>query len=138
MPMAQPVQPPSHTPAHALRCTFAAFAFLAFPLLAFAQACSVTEARLAGAWERSGRAGTFEQMEFAREDGAQVFNSWLHERPEFLDGRWSLAGCRLHIATTASSAPAFAYTLRMKGRHQLELRARGEGVARYRRMKPAP
>jgi hypothetical protein len=115
-----------------------AFAILVFPLLAFSQACTVTEKLIVGAWERQGKAGYFEQMEFTSESGVNHFNSWLHERPELLDARWSLANCRLQISDPASASPAFVYTLRMKGNNLIELKARGDTAARYQRMQTAP
>jgi hypothetical protein len=116
----------------------AAIAILAFSHVAFSQTCTVTEKLMAGAWERSGRAGYFEQMEFTSEAGANVFNSWLHERPEILNATWSLAECTLRISTPESTFPEFIYKLRMKGKNTLELKASGESAASYRRLKSTP
>lgn len=115
-----------------------AFAILAFPLLAFSQPCRVTEKLITGSWERKGETGYFEQMAFTSESGVHTFNSWLHERPDILDAKWSLANCKLEISSPESASPVFAYTLRTKGKNLLELKAKGEGTATYRRLKSAP
>lgn len=38
-----------------------------------------------------------EAIELANNDGVQTFNSWLHDRPSAVDGRWTLDGTRLVI-----------------------------------------
>ena len=38
-----------------------------------------------------------EAIELADNDGVQTFNSWLHDRPSAVDGRWTLDGTRLVI-----------------------------------------
>ena len=91
---------------------------------------------LEGAWQRAGRSGFFEQMEFAREDGRRVFNSWLHERPEMSNATWSFDQCTLRIHSVNEPALAFAYEVRMPSRDRLELKEAKEPVARYRRIKP--
>lgn len=39
-----------------------------------------------------------EAIEFADNDGVRTYNSWLHDRPSAVDGRWALMGARLTIA----------------------------------------
>ncbi len=116
----------------------AALVLLAFPLLAYSRSCPITEASLAGSWERRGRTGYFEQMELTIEGNSKVFDSWLHERPDMLDARWALVGCTLKIFAARSTTPAFVYKLRMNGKNGLELKAIGEAPARYRRVERAP
>lgn len=38
-----------------------------------------------------------EAIEFADNEGVQTYNSWLHDRPSAVDGRWTLAGDKLTI-----------------------------------------
>ncbi len=38
-----------------------------------------------------------EAVEFAANDGVHTYNSWLHDRPSAVDGRWSLDGTTLAI-----------------------------------------
>lgn len=38
-----------------------------------------------------------EAIELADNDGVQTYNSWLHDRPSAVDGRWTLDGTRLVI-----------------------------------------
>lgn len=39
-----------------------------------------------------------EAIELADNDGVQTYNSWLHDRPSAVDGRWALNGARLTIS----------------------------------------
>ena len=108
---------------------------LATPLLAQAKSCGVTEARLAGAWQRSGGLGPFEQMEFATEGGRRVFNSWLHERPDISAGSWSLQACVLKISHPTEAALSFTFSARLTRNGRLQLREDAEPGASYRRIK---
>lgn len=112
-----------------------ALVLLIFPLMVRAGPCTITDKDLVGGWERSGGAGFFEQMEFTVEDGAKVFNSWLHDRPEISDGVWSLEGCALDISDPHSAMPPFAYVVHLQRKNVLELRERDGSVAKYRRIK---
>ncbi|MFP8779429.1 hypothetical protein [Hydrogenophaga sp. RWCD_12] len=97
----------------------------------------MTEKSLAGSWERVSRAGAFEQMELAVEDGRRVFHSWLHERPEITDGQWSLKGCRLEVRVPSEPALSYTFTVMAADGKRLILREAGEpGAGRYRRIAP--
>ena len=110
-------------------------ALLAAPLLAQSKSCGVTEASLAGAWQRSGGLGPFEQMEFATEGGRRVFNSWLHERPDISDGSWSLQSCVLRISHPTEAALSFTFSARLTRSGRLQLKEDAEPSASYRRIK---
>ena len=110
-------------------------ALLAAPLLAQAKSCGVTEASLAGAWQRSGGLGPFEQMEFATEGGRRVFNSWLHERPDISNGSWSLQSCVLRISHPTGAALSFTFSARLTHTGRLQLKEDAEPGASYRRIK---
>lgn len=97
--------------------------------------CAVTEKSLTGSWEQLSRAGAFEQMEFAVEDGRRVFHSWLHERPEISTGQWRLKGCTLEVRAPSDPALSYTFTVISSDGKRLILREAGEaGVARYRRI----
>ncbi|KIQ97407.1 hypothetical protein TI01_1014 [Lysobacter sp. A03] len=61
--------------------------------------CDVAEGTLAGDWQRTGEAGTFEQFSLGMENGERRFDSWLHERPEVSGGSWTyqVDDCRLAL-----------------------------------------
>ena len=101
---------------------------------ALAAPCTVTDKRLIGEWLQTNGAGFFEQMKFALEKERNVFDSWLHERPEIADGTWSLEKCVLRISGP-DPALTFVYSVNMPSNARLELREKGRGVAKYRRVK---
>jgi hypothetical protein len=82
--------------------------------------------------------GFFEQMEFTSEGARNVFNSWLHDRPEVAGASWSLKNCVLRISNPGNPALSFVYFVRMQGAQGLELREAGQPVAKYRRLKAEP
>jgi hypothetical protein len=98
-------------------------------------ACKLTPQSVNGAWERTSRAGYFEQMEFTSEGAHKVFNSWLHERPEVQGATWSLEHCVLRIWSASDASLSFEYAAGVGPRQRLELRKAGEPVAIYRRIK---
>lgn len=46
--------------------------------------------RLLGYWLCESGDCPDEAIEFANNDGVQTYNSWLHDRPSAVDGRWQL------------------------------------------------
>ncbi|KRA14584.1 hypothetical protein [Lysobacter sp. Root604] len=111
-------------------------ALLLAPAVAWAApACKVQPAQLIAAWE-SDDDGHFEQFELNQRDGQRGFDSWLHERPDLLDGRWSFdpKTCRLRI-DHAASGQRWDYAVRMSGPDILLLREADEtSSARYRKI----
>ena len=97
-------------------------------------ACAVTEDMIAGPW-RSVKGGFFQEMAFERADGKREFNSWLHQRPEYSGGEWTLEGCRLAIRIESANT-SFEYTgVRVSG-SRLYLRRQGEKSEEvYKRIK---
>ena len=93
--------------------------------------CRVKNDELVGAWTRVGSAGDFEEFALTREKGQQVFDSWLHERPEVSGGRWLLNDCVLHIESPSDASMSQDYGVSL-ARGRLRLVAGGE-VATYRR-----
>jgi hypothetical protein len=117
------------------RAGFAA-ALLAASLCAAAQKprCTVTEAMVAGPWQ-SVKGGSFEEFALEREDGRRVFNSWLHQRPEYSGGEWTLKDCRLTIRVEGAGASFEYASVRVAG-NRLYLREAGEKAeAVYKRIR---
>jgi len=97
--------------------------------------CAVTEEMIAGPWT-SVKGAFFQDMELAREGGKRVFNSWLHERPEYLGGEWQLENCRLRI-TYAPANVSFDFASVRVSKNRLYLREEGgKAEAVYKRIKP--
>ena len=100
---------------------------------ASAAPCAVAARELLGAWRSRG--GPFEQMELTVQGGHQVFNSWLHDRPEVSDGRWMLSGCTLQISAGRSGEGTWALEVMSLSASRLALREQGERrAAIYRRV----
>jgi hypothetical protein len=98
--------------------------------------CAVTEAQLLGAWQ-SVSGGFFQEMEFALDAGKGVFNSWLHQRPEILGGRWRVEACTLFIEASNSDGLRFELQLVRRRGDRLYLREPdGQGDWVYKRVKP--
>ena len=96
--------------------------------------CAVTEDMIVGPWQ--GVKGTFfQEMALEREGGKRVFNSWLHQRPEYSGGEWTLEDCRLGIRIDSANA-SFDYAgVRVSG-SRLYLRRQGEKSEEvYKRIK---
>jgi hypothetical protein len=97
------------------------------------QKCAATEATIVGSWE--GVKGSFEEMAFEREDGKRIFNSWLHQRPEYIGGEWTLDKCWLAIRIESAGA-SFDYAWVRRSGSRLYLRKQGEGAEEvYKRIK---
>jgi uncharacterized protein len=63
------------------------------------QVCHEYAHQLPGAWKSASDTAPFEVIAFSQ-SGAQGqgrFDTWLHERPEFSDGRWLLEACYLRL-----------------------------------------
>ncbi|MGN6389864.1 MAG: hypothetical protein ACTHL1_10160 [Burkholderiaceae bacterium] len=102
-----------------------------------AKTCRVRQVDLLGAWEASGDTGPFEEMEFASAGSRNVFHSWLHQRPDIVDGTWSLRGCALTIVDPAGPI-TLTFHVRTAGRNRIELQENGAPAARYVRIDATP
>jgi hypothetical protein len=93
------------------------------------------EDRLLGNWACvSGPCGDPE-IQFARDDGRRVYNSWLHERPSASGGSWTLAGNRLSMSCCGHASPSEWVVMRVSEKH-LHLRPAGSKEnAVFRRLK---
>lgn len=81
----------------------------------------------AQAHRRMGRPRSpFEQMEFAVQDGHQVFSSWLHDRPEVSGGLRTLTGCTSRVAAGRSSEGNWTLQLIALGPSRPTLRQDGK------------
>lgn len=104
-----------------------------------AEPCDARQSDLVGAWHRSGVDGFFEQMAFSRDGERRVFDSWLHERPEFMDASWQLDGCRLTVVPKDDADLTFRLTILSLDRERLRFRDEGNGTTgTYRRHRDPP
>lgn len=76
--------------------------------------CHVTEQQLAGAWQRSGDAGFFEEFELVSSGGSHTFNSWADQRPELSGANWRLEHCELTITPQQQEFPPFQFKVELK------------------------
>ena len=127
------------------RCTTAAALHDAYvrrlaqlrPTGAATAACPVGEADLVGAWVRRSGPGFFEEMAFAIDGSRHDFESWLHHRPEFSGGSWTLKDCVIHVRH--ASEEALAVDFRVTGLRGAELRLESmddPGTTVYRKVHP--
>jgi hypothetical protein len=83
--------------------------------------CAAFAKSLVGVWITAG-SGYFEEMAFEQNEDGNVFNSWLHYRPEMLDKRWSVSGCNLRIYDPEGNPDfEFNYTIRSASKRRLVL-----------------
>ncbi|MDQ6683601.1 MAG: hypothetical protein M3Z16_00600 [Pseudomonadota bacterium] len=98
--------------------------------------CRADEKAVTGAWMLLRGDAYLEQFALEVDAGRQVFNSWLHERPETSGGHWELADCVLSISSPSEPSLALTFVIRLIGRDRLELKpAEGGKVAVYRRIR---
>ncbi|MDB5803323.1 MAG: hypothetical protein JWN73_645 [Betaproteobacteria bacterium] len=96
--------------------------------------CEVTDDVLIGAWTIASDGGVFEQMEFTTAGEQNFFNSWLHERPEISNATWTLENCTLRITKANDPSHPLVFTTSIGTGQRLELREKGQPLARYRRV----
>ena len=60
-----------------------------------------------------------EAIELADNDGVKTYNSWLHDRPSAVDGRWSLEGA--HLVIRCCEDVEYEYTVVETGEERLVL-----------------
>ena len=83
--------------ADCLRSAYAARLSALKSQAAAGSSCPVQEASLVGAWVRRSGPGFFEEMAFGVDGTQRGFDSWLHHRPEFSGGSWTLKDCTIYI-----------------------------------------
>jgi hypothetical protein len=118
----------------------------AFALAAFAAAiagsmpahaadiCEVSDDVLIGMWTIASDGGVFEQMEFTTAGEQNLFNSWRNERPEVSNATWALENCTLRITKVNDPSHPLVFTTSVGTGQRLELREKGQPLARYRRI----
>jgi hypothetical protein len=90
---------------------------------------------VAGVWVSVKGPTDFDSMEFVVEDGAQIFRSWMHNRPAWF-GSWTLDGTVLTV--TMQENVTLKWTVVSVSKKKLVLLAEGEkkkSVYRRVRMK---
>jgi hypothetical protein len=109
--------------------------FALSPVTVFAaksKACNVDAQSLLGYW--AGR-GQFEEMQFVREDGANVFNSWLHQRPDHFGARWTISDCTLTIVPRGDLSYSYTFKVRVSGKTLTLIDPADGSVSKYRRLR---
>jgi hypothetical protein len=98
--------------------------------------CTAFAKSLVGVWLIAG-SGFFEEMTFEQNEDGNVFNSWLHHRPDRLGQRWSVSGCQLRIYDPDGNPDfEFNYTIRRADGRRLVLVERdGSDIGVYKRFR---
>jgi hypothetical protein len=99
-----------------------------------ADICEVSDDVLIGMWTIASDGGVFEQMEFTTAGEQNLFNSWLQERPEVSNATWALENCTLRITKANDPSHPLVFTTSIGTGQRLELRQKGQPLARYRRI----
>ncbi len=96
--------------------------------------CAAFAKSLVGTWLIAG-SGFFEEMTFEQNEEGNVFNSWLHHRPDVFGKRWTVIGCNLRIFDPEGNADfEYNYTIAAAGARRLVLVDRDGGdVGKYKR-----
>lgn len=101
--------------------------------------CAGYAQRLPGAWKMVSELGAFEEIAFEKgqTEGRGRFDTWLHSRPELVDGQWQIQGCRLLLLYPGETddGSAAGMTIKSLDGDRLEILDNGEAQpAVYRRM----
>ena len=95
--------------------------------------CPTAPTQLLGAW-KSEKLGSFEEFALSQEEGAPVFQSWLHHRPDIFNARWTYHACQLNIVTHDTALDT-SFTVVSVTSKRLVLIERGEKYQQvYRRI----
>lgn len=97
------------------------------PPASAARACAVREADLLGSWVRRSGPAFFEEMAFGADGTKKEFDSWLHHRPEFSGGSWSLKECTIYIKHPVAADLAFEFKVIAYRNGRLQIAENGEG-----------
>lgn len=101
----------------------------------FAENCKFSEKEFLGSWNASSKSAPFEVMSFETDSEGKHFNSWLHERPDFLDGTWAYENCVLRVAHATENDLNYEFVVTAVTKNTLVLRERKQASElRYRRV----
>ncbi len=69
--------------------------------------CPIKGDTLQGSWARV-KGGFFEEMNFSDDNGAKLFFSWIHHRPE-MAGTWEVRQCTIQIKSNSDEKMQFEF-----------------------------
>lgn len=100
-----------------------------------AESCKFSEVAFLGDWAAVSKAAPFEVMAFERDREGNHFNSWLHERPDFLDGSWMYEKCILRVVHATEKDLSYEFVVIASTKNSLVLRERKQtSDLRYKRV----
>jgi hypothetical protein len=73
-------------------------------------------------------------MQFTKIEGVNIFNSWLHHRPDQFGAVWTLSGCTLTIVPRGDPQFAYEFTVRMSGKALVLTDNGDQSTSTYRRL----
>lgn len=96
--------------------------------------CNVDEQKLLGYWKGD---GPFEEMQFTKTDGLNIFNSWLHHRPDQFGAVWTFSRCKLSIVPRGDPQFGYEFTVRMSGKALVLIDNGDQSTSTYRPLRDA-
>ena len=97
--------------------------------------CGVTERSILGDWEAESRAAPFELMAFERDGERGIFNSWVHERPDYMRASWTLKDCLIRVKHSDDRRLDMNFSIVKASVNKLTLReVNGKQVFAYKRV----
>lgn len=107
-------------------------------LATIAASCPITEHGLiSGGWMRDSATGFFAEMSFEIYEEQRIFNSWLHQRPEFINATWTFQDCNIQINHPTEPQLNFTFELLKATKKRIYLREKGDSdIAIYRNVRP--
>jgi hypothetical protein len=103
--------------------------------------CPISETQIIDGWKAVNDDFGYQQMALSIEDGQRIFRTWMHERPEIVDGTWSLEKCTLTLNSESAAVKNLRFDVSMRNADTLILVARAgstdapDGPALYQRVK---
>lgn len=114
-----------------------AFGLLLFLIAAscVAKTCKFSETAFLGDWKAVSKTAPFEVMSFESDKDGKHFNSWIHERPDFLDGKWSFENCVVRVTHATEKDLSYEFVVASATKNVLVLRERKQASElRYKRI----
>jgi hypothetical protein len=100
-----------------------------------AENCKFSETAFLGDWEAISKTAPFEVMSFEGDREGKHFNSWRHERPDFLDGTWTYENCVVRVTHATEKDLSYEFVVASATKNALVLRERKQASQlRYRRI----
>lgn len=98
--------------------------------------CRISESAILGDWETASISAPFAVISLEKEGKVNSFNSWRHERPDYMDATWQYQDCVVrivHANEVKLNAQIFVISA---SRDRMVVRAAKGSEFEFRRIKP--